>query len=227
MLDSSNAKPLVFCPLGYEMKSLRAGLSDRFDFLCTGPGGKRTIAAFNDVNIHDRPAVILAGLAGALTEHHRAGSAAIIREVIDPTTRERWNPTLVMKALPGTSVCSVTSAETILETAEARKRLHVETGADLVDLESVAFARVANKAGLRWAIVRGISDDPLTGIIPNAAAMVDASGRTRLGPALAQVFRHPRTLPAFLQLKRKSGAALGEVRILLGKSTFEGIETAG
>lgn len=213
-------KPLVMCPLQFEMKPLLAALADRYDFICTGPGEARMMDAMRHAAAQHRPAIILAGLAGALTVDHRAGTAAIIAVVIDATSRERWTPTLTIAEGPAVALCSITSAGAVLVSAADRQHLHHQTGADLVDMESAAFARAATAAGARWAIVRGISDDPNTGIVPLASSMVDEGGRTRLGRAARVALANPGCVPAMLKLGRDSRRALGEVRILLGKVAF-------
>jgi hypothetical protein len=221
-------KPLIICPLEYELWQMRNGLEEKFGFACTGPGPAGVLKWFREHEPARGRIIILAGLAGAITSGHRAGAAAIIDEVVDDRAGARWKPTLALAGVTSSNpACIITSAAVIIENRAQRERLHQQTGAHLVDLESIAFAKAATAAGLNWGIVRGISDDLDSGIAGQVSGLVDQYGRTRPWRAIGEILRSPRLVPSLLRLGKVSRRALGEVRIILGNASFRGAETAG
>lgn len=214
MIDRStlNApRPVVVCPLEFERRALlSAGLNQRCEVICCGPGPTRVASWVKALGDSVQP-IILAGLAGALVEHARAGSAWIIDEVIDAESDRRWRPTFVppirAQGFQRAGV-AITSSTTGIASREIKVELHRRTGAALVDLESVAFARAATDEGLRWAIVRGVSDG-LGESLPNGVeSWVDESGRSRLLTVFGAIIRRPMTLQSVLRLRRQGLIAM-------------------
>src|SRR6267142_375293 len=111
--------------------------------------------------------VILAGLAGALDPAIDAGSAHVIQGVVDG----RGNPLAAPSQFNGQSAaassCRITTARFTLASAAAKRDWFKRTAANLVDLESAAFARAATRFNWKWAIVRGVSDDAHTSLPAN------------------------------------------------------------
>jgi len=172
------------------------------DVVCCGPGA----AAIDRwaASAGSTPgAVVLVGLGGAIRNGWRAASAHVITEVRGPGG-ETWIPSLA-GAGPR---CVVTSTETVTSHPDARHALAEERDADLVDLESVAFASAATALGWTWGIVRGISDDVDTPLPPDVGDWVDSEGVTRPGAVLAALLRHPRRIMALVHLGRNSRRAM-------------------
>jgi hypothetical protein len=219
-VNPSTRKPIVLCPLRFELKQLQRGLEGRFDFICTGPGevGIRNWAR----HAHDiQQPVILAGLAGSLTDNLRAGSACIIDEVVEDKTGSRWRPTLTLSSTQSArDSCVITSSHNVVAQRADRLRLQQRLGAHLIDFESVAFARTATELGLQWAIIRGISDDLKTGIFDGISTLVDDAGRTRPWHVFRMLASRPTIFPGLFRLGHHSRKALAAVRILIGESTF-------
>ena len=84
---------------------------------------------------------------------------------------------------------TIVQSPTLVTGADAKRALAARSGADLVDMESRAFAECATQAGIPWAIVRGISDDATSPLPPEFAQFVDDRGETRLSRVLASVDR--------------------------------------
>jgi hypothetical protein len=168
------AEPTVVCPLEFERRALdRAGLGDRCRLVCCGPGrqGVGRWAAGRDLS----GPVILCGLAGAVTGSFQVRQAyAAAAVVTDDGTR--LEPTLGASPDPAPLIAS---AEHTLVTPQAKQDWARTTGADLVDLESAAFARTAADRGWPWAIVRGVGDGPQTALPAGIDGWVDDHGRTR------------------------------------------------
>jgi len=119
--------------------------------------------------------------------------------------------------------CAITSADDAVCTPADKNRIACETGADLVDLESVAFARSASSLQWSWAVVRGVSDDALTHLPPELRRWVDSRGRARLPRLVTDLLGHPRRLPAVFRLRRHAAAALRAVAMQLDQ-LIEGLE---
>jgi hypothetical protein len=85
----------------------------------------------------------------------------------------------------------------------------------LVDMESAAFARVAEAAGWNWRVIRGISDGYNETLPDGVEQWTSANGRTRIGAVLGSLARRPLRLPTLvpqlLALGRRSGAAMQAV----------------
>jgi hypothetical protein len=105
----------------------------------------------------------------------------------------------------------VTSAPIPVRRAEEKVRLADEIGADLVDLESRAFAVAATSRGWRWGIVRGISDAANTDLPGGIERWVDGAGRLRWPFVLAAMSRRPALLGPLLRLRRDAWAAMRAV----------------
>jgi hypothetical protein len=194
----------IVCALEFERAILRRSeLGDRCEIVCSGPGERGVHAWVSHAN--PQGPVVLAGLAGALRPGIRAGSAWCIREVIVPDGPSKLIPSLTFDRVPSAAVTSTSHAVT---TPLARQQLHQQTGADLVDLESVAFAQVAVERNWEWAIVRAVSDDCAMTLPADIDTWIDESGATRISAVMRSTLRSPRIIPMLRQLRRSSRAAM-------------------
>ena len=85
-------------------------------------------------------------------------------------------------------------------------------GADLVDLESVAFAEIATDRGWRWAIVRGVSDDAGSPLPAGVESWVDRRGRSRPLRTAGAVVRHPAMVASLVRLGATAPSRCGRSR---------------
>jgi hypothetical protein len=90
----------------------------------------------------------------------------------------------------------------------AKLDLAARTGADLVDLESAAFARAATAAGWRWLIVRGVSDELNDRLPPSLQSWVGHDGQAKWRSVVAGVIRRPTAIPALRRLQRSGQAGM-------------------
>ena len=213
------SRPVIVCPLQFERKMLlRAGLGRRFRIECCGPGADAIDIWAGNFRSPGRT-VILAGLAGALSESCPAGSAHVVGRVMDAATGEDWTLTSLSTKVdpPGPGSCVLASTEAAVTTRRDKLALAQRTGAQLVDLESAAFARSAVEAGWRWVVIRGVSDDLDTDLPRNIDLWVDWRGRTRRAAVAVTIALRPWRLPLVLRLHRNSVKAMGEAaRVILG-----------
>lgn len=205
-------QPIILCPLRFEIHGLRrAGLDAGFDARCIGPGAAAVERAANAIGRTERP-VVLAGLAGAISARCAAGQAVIVDEVVDPDSQLRWRPPLALEtSKDAASPIVITSTGAIAATAADRQQLHKKTGADLVDQESVPFARCASSLGWTWAIVRGVSDDVRSALPAEVADWVNSKGGIRRLRVAASLLRRPSRVHELFGLRRRSRDALQAV----------------
>lgn len=196
-------QPVIFCPLSIERSAIARALNGRARIVTTGPGPDAVRAAVEHLNGIRPPLVVLFGLAGGLRDD--AELAPRIGSVMDKDARSWTCPAVA----PGEGRASVAVGVDEPVTHPARKRqMGTAYGAAIVDCESHAFAAAAQAAGLRWAIVRGISDGVNVRLPAHATDWVDSEGRTRLGGLLLSIARNPAVLPAVIMLGRRTRPAL-------------------
>jgi nicotinate-nucleotide adenylyltransferase len=214
--------PLVFCPLAFERRAfLRFG---KLPVVTTGPGAagiRRAFAARGSWPVRNPRFVVLLGLAGSLDDRLAPGTDHACAEVvsaIDATAPLRSS------LIPG-ATARIVEHDSVATTPDEKSRLAAASRAQLVDLESYAFASCAEAAGLRWGIVRGVSDGARETLPAELAGFVDASGETRPGRVLAAIARSPPLVRALMRVGRASRLALRSasftVDALGARSTLE------
>lgn len=200
----SKPRATIVCALEFERAFLRRSrLAESCDLQCCGPTA-RGVHSWSERAKPQGP-VILAGLAGALGPTIQAGSVWRIREVIETDFGAKWAPSVSLSQIQS---ASVTSASSSIKTPHERHRLQQQTGADLVDLESVAFAQIATQCNWNWAIVRAVSDDCTTTLPAGIDDWIDEAGRTRIASVMRSTLRSPRLIHTIFMLNRNGRAAM-------------------
>ena len=202
------SRVLVVCPLRFERRALaRAGLGRCCTLACCGPG---PLTAGRWASGQSPPgAVILCGLAGSLNARFAVGTAHSASSVlVDDGTR--LTPSMSAPGGPAVSCPGRT-----LTSVEAKRAWAARSGTDLVDLESAAFARVADENRWRWAIVRGVSDGPDTTLPADIDTWVDAGGRTRIGRVARALLRGRASLGGLMRLRADGLAAMAAAAALI------------
>lgn len=175
---------MVVCPLAFEAGVLRReGLDRHVEIQVCGPGASG-VNRWAAAHAPTRP-VILCGLAGSLSRSCEIGTAHVPSAVIDRDGL-RHEPSL---GIPPPEGPVISSADHTLTTPPAKRDFADRAEADLVDLESTAFARAAARGAWHWTIVRGISDGPETTLPADVDGWVTAQGDTRPGKVLQAVLR--------------------------------------
>jgi nicotinate-nucleotide adenylyltransferase len=196
--------PLVFCPLGFERRAfLRFG---KLPVITTGPGPdavRRAFAARDLWPVRHPRFVVLLGLAGALDTRLAPGTDHAAAEVVGGDASAPLRSGLVAGA-----TARIVQTTTVVTTPTDKLRLASATRAQLVDMESHAFASCAETAGLSWAIVRGVSDGADETLPAELAGFVDARGETSILRVLGAIVRRPSLVPALMRIGRASRVAL-------------------
>ena len=117
------------------------------------------------------------GLAGGLDPALRPGAIVVPRAIITDG-RTIATDLALSAALGGPTPHMVLGADTIAADAETKRRLRAETGAEAIDLESGAVARMADAHGLPCAAIRVVCDPAERTLPPAALAALNASGAT-------------------------------------------------
>lgn len=189
---------------------MQAGVGKYCEVRCCGPGALATRQGVQSSEITGGP-IILAGLAGALREDISKGSAYVATRVIDDAGRS-WQPTGIAKGnLHGPSGPTIISTVHTITTTQDKRALAELSGADLVDLESAAFAEAASASGRRWAIVCGVSDGLHDTLPEDIDRWVDEQGRTRTSAVIAAILRHPGLVGEVRRLRADSIEAMNAV----------------
>ncbi len=209
---SSRLAALIVCPMAVERSGLQLGLrlrdplpSHRVDV--SGPGAT-AIERWQATIVDAPPLIVLVGVAGALASQLAPGDASLVTEVVLASGARLRSPV-------GGEGWSVAAADRIVATIDAKRALATTSGAEIVDMESGAFATVAERRGWRWAIIRGISDSASDELPSEINRLVDRNGNTRPLAAAALLLRKPHLLPRLRLLGQQTTRAMASVSRLL------------
>jgi adenosylhomocysteine nucleosidase len=144
-------------------------------------------------------ALVSFGLAGGLDPALRPGTVVIPDAVLsegrlyatDPRLADRFGGSTGHLLLAGTSVAA---------DAVTKFRLHRETRAQAIDLESGSIAKFADTLGLPFVVVRAICDPAERDLPPAALLALDPQGGIALSRVLLSFLRQPGQIPGMLTL---------------------------
>jgi adenosylhomocysteine nucleosidase len=161
------------------------------------------------------------GICGALAPHLSSGILVLATEVVSEDGGECYPTNALMReALRQTALKTrlVVTEERLLGTdrmilsATEKASLFEKTQAAAIDMESRAVARVAQRAGLPFAVMRAVAD-PANRAVPRAAqAGLGPTGRNRPLAVLAALAKDPRDLPGLLAIAGDTNKAMGTLR---------------
>ena len=166
--------------------------------------------------------IISFGVAGGLAPHLRPGNWVVASSIVDaqqnrPTDRV-WSEK-ILAMIPGAEYRPIAGVDSPVADPAEKRRLHVETGAVAVDMESHLVARLASTHGLSFTAVRVVID-PAHRAVPDAAlAGMRPDGRTNVAAVVRELIASPSQLSGLLRLACDGYAArraLLRVRRLLG-----------
>lgn len=159
-------------------------------------------------------ALISFGIAGGLNPALAPGAVLVPRRVVEGAMDFKCDSSLL--AWLGGATCDALLAGAEIAVTRAQKSaLVAQTGADAVDLESGAVARVAAGAGLPFAVLRAVADPASRDLPPAALAALNAAGRIGIFRVLGSVLRHPGQIPALIALAGDAAAARKALQVRL------------
>jgi nucleoside phosphorylase len=202
---SASGQAIIVCPLAHERRCIaRHGVGRHAVLHCCGVGADSVRRWATELGRREG-VVLLVGVAGALSPSVRVGEAHVIQAV---TEVRDGTEVLPHPPLATGGDATVLSTDQPVLDPSARRSLAAETGAELVDLESAAFARAASTLGWRWGIVRGVSDDGSEGLPASIGEWIDPRGRVRPARICVDLVRNPSLIGRVRRLRRQSDAAL-------------------
>ena len=99
------------------------------------------------------------------------------------------------------------AGDTLLDTADAKRRVWHAIAAHAIDLETAAVVRAALAHGLPFAVLRAVCDPANASLPPAARAALDIDGGIGLWRVLQSLIRQPRQIPDLLALARDADTA--------------------
>jgi nucleoside phosphorylase len=204
---SASPTSIIVCPTRWEQAALRRSADVTAPVVCCGPGRAAVERWMATALPRGGGIMILAGVAGGLSSAARGGSAWVAAEVVDAHEGRRWRAT----SFPGHATCVVACTAHVVTQPLDKRALGRRFGADLVDLESAAFVRLAEEAGRRWAVVRGVSDDAETQLPEGIEHWTTADGRVRAIRIGRAVVGRPSLLGELARMRRTASQAMAQV----------------
>lgn len=179
----------------------------------TGDGAEKArvgIAAL--LSICRADALIVVGVAGALSSELATEALIVASRVTDETGRsfaaDERQVAAVARAT-GARAAIVVSSGRIADSAAEKHRLALRAGTDaavaVVDLESATYVAAATEAGIRWLVLRAVSDTVDEALPELLNQSRDGGGAVRRGQVLFRLLRQPQALPFLLALRGRVG----------------------
>ena len=197
----------ILVPRGAETEAVRrAHTSARVVDL---PAGAACLSALPEFD--ERETVVAMGLCGSLWRL-KTGAVAIYGRVVDATHAFDLDARLIDEltaALPDAAVVNAFTAKRVVTAVVARTALAQRFNADVVDMEGAHLAAGLSARGVRFAMVRVVSDDASRDLPPIGDA-IDANGRVQPMPIALAFARAPLAAIAFVRDVRSSLGVLTE-----------------
>ena len=203
-------KPAVLCPLRYESSFAVRALRDCADVLCFGPYASGMDRAFASGELEGRPCVVLLGVGGGLEETEVCPA---LGRVVD-RQGGAWDA-----PLRDESHATVVGVDHIVEDEASKRAMARETGASVVDMESHVFAREATARGMRWGVVRGVSDGPGDEFPAWIGEILDEHGGVRVAQVAKRIVISPSSIGVLRRIgkqgERAMVAACARARVMI------------
>lgn len=192
-------------------------ISDNIIVIYSGTGRDNAIKSAKILIEKGVTALISWGCAGALGLELRAGDLLFPEKVITAKGKtlkitENWLA-YINKNLPiiHRSVILVESL-TPIATSEDKKRLHQETKAIAVDMESAAIIETAQKFSVKSLVIRSIVDPVNLNLPPAISYALNTEGEIVLSKLLTHLLIRPQQLPSLIKLGLNFSAAKNKLK---------------
>lgn len=111
----------------------------------------------------------------------------------------------------------VYGSNVIVGSSDEKDRIHAETQALIVDMESHILAETAAKHGLPFMVLRGVSDDAGAPLPEAVLHGINEDGSENIPGVLKSLLRDPTQLPSLLGFARNTNTALRELEKVLAQ----------
>lgn len=198
---------------GAPRRAGEAGAGGRSDALavCVGVGTERARASTERVLSALRPdAVLVVGVAGAVSATLRVGDVIAPARVVDARTGAAYVPSWDHQGGTGSGAgCGAGAAAMRRGTLVTVPRFGAPLGADAtaVDMETAAIAAACAERGVPWDVRRGVSD-AAGEVTPAVAGLLRPDGRADLVAVVRLLGTHPTELVRLVRLGRSTGRGL-------------------
>ncbi len=146
------------------------------------------------------------GCAAALSPQLKPGNLVIAEQVLfdqqSLETDKRWSHKLRSRLSEKLVVSggNLVTEHRIVASSADKQAIHLSSGANALDMESGAIAKVAVEANMPCLVLRAIAD-PVGMDLPQAVVhALDEQGRVQLGKLLRYVVTHPWEIPGLIRL---------------------------
>ena len=195
---------------------------------CAGASVQRAHDGARALIAQGATALMSFGLAGGLAPDAEPGDLLCATDILDtsggqwPTTAP-WRQALAAALGSDAEAPLVTSPDPIT-TIDMKARLHRDSGAVAVDMESAAVAAVAAHASLPFVALRVIVDPARRAIPQSALNGLGPNGEQRPLAVLAALLTRPGDLPGLIRLGRDTARGMRRLRRVaaLGDALFTG-----
>jgi hopanoid-associated phosphorylase len=180
----------------------------------SGAGGKNAQAAAKLLVAKGASALISWGCAAGLAAPLKPGELLLADSLLDSDYQRvpfdlRWQQhtkTVLAKTLSVQTGCLVESKQ-LVSSAQDKRQLHTATNAAILDMESVAVAKVALHYQLPFLAIRAVAD-PVSMSLPNAVQhALNAQGDLELGKLGWFLITHPSEIVGLIKLGLHFSAA--------------------
>jgi len=218
--STTRLPPLILAATQFELASLRAAVEKHgipVSFACIGVGPGAVLRWGNShpaAQAAESPigrTVILAGLAGALDPNMKVGSARSARMIIGAGADWAHPRPAYQPPLRSNNTAVIAAVDRVCTTAIEKRALRQQTQADMVDMESAAFAAIASAREWNWAVLRGVSDDHATALAPWMTALVHDNGSLNVLALFAALLRRPSRMMQLIAMRSAAHQAMRAV----------------
>ena len=155
--------------------------------------------------------VFTCGFAGGLNPELKLGDVRF--ETADASLGSRL---IAANARPATFFCADRIATTVAE----KKQLRIETGADVVEMESAAIHAVCRERGIPCATVRVISDTAAEDLPLDFNALSKPDKSLDFGKLFLAIAKSPGKIGALMALQKKTSFAAQQMAAVLERVIF-------
>jgi hopanoid-associated phosphorylase len=182
--------------------------------ICSGAGAENARKAAETLVSNGATHLMSWGCAAALSPELKSGDLTLADSLVDANQvqiniNSAWHTHVKNSLAKSLSVHTgvLLESKTIVSLSSEKKQLHEQTQAIVLDMESVAIAKVAQEKNLPFLAIRAIAD-PVTMDLPKAVSVaMNDKGKVLISPLLKYLLLHPSELPALIKLGLHFSAA--------------------
>jgi adenosylhomocysteine nucleosidase len=212
----------VIAATGLRTEARIATRSDRVRGVAGGGDAVRLEQLIQQSIAEGGQAIISFGIAGGLTLDKAAGTCLVGSDVVHNGNCYRADAAWAARigeAIGRSELVRIAGIDQPVTHPSEKQALHEESNAVAADMESHIVARLAAGHGLRFAVLRVISDPGGRGLPPAALAGMGSDGTVDFRAVIRSVVTSPGQLPALIRVAadtRRGMASLIRCQRLLG-----------